>query len=162
MKKNVALCLLIIIIGWGLIGDFKVPKDVAEKPIPIWGQTMPSDTIIIVEDLSFVDGIANGTNVFGSFLKSLFIGIWDTFTDTFSSNMIWNLIWLIIGLPLSFIFQFILTLFVGVVVFFKMLFINTSIYYHIGYISSLLICCVIGSIAGADDKVDTVKKDRSL
>lgn len=32
------------------------------------------------------------------------------------------------------------------------------LYYHIGYISSFLICCVIGAIAGEDDKKVQLKK----
>jgi hypothetical protein len=138
----------------GFVCKFSAPEYAASKPISVLGVKVPlEDVVNYDEELSFLDGLSNGTSLVGSLIKAYFAAAWSTYTYWFSDSIItiWNLIWLFIGIPIALILAIFFTLFAGIVYFFKLLFINASFLYYIGFLLSFFGSFVIWGIAGEEE-----------
>lgn len=90
-------------------------------------------------DLSFFDGIKNGSIVIASYARDVIVSfICDYISGFYNKGIIMKLIWLVFGFFIEIIKNAFLCMFGTVVLVFKLLFQKGSVSYYLGYIITLL------------------------
>lgn len=91
-------------------------------------------------DLSFTDGIKNGSIVIASYARDVVVGfLCDYISGFYDKGIIMKIIWGVFGLFIEIIKNAFLCVFGTIALIFKLLFQKGSISYYIGYIISLLV-----------------------
>lgn len=91
-------------------------------------------------DLSFWDGIKNGSIVIASYARDVIVGfLCDYISGFYDKGIVMKIIWAFFGLFIEIIKNAFLCIFGTIVLVFKLLFQAGSISYYLGYIISLLV-----------------------
>lgn len=141
MKNFISLFVGVIIIYGMFFSEYHLSPNTDKSYKIFWVEYKFEDSkdVIIKDNLNFVDGLQNGTTLWGKSIKSLFVGGWDLYdslrlyVSMLNTNFLLKLALHLVVIIASFVIAF-LAMFAALIVFFyKLLFFKASISYYMGF-----------------------------
>ncbi|MBJ6721276.1 hypothetical protein I2750_13620 [Bacillus sp. PR5] len=141
MKNFISFFVSIIIIYGMFFSQYHLSPNTDKSYKFFWVEYKFEDSkdVVIKDNLSFVDGLQNGTTLWVKSIKSLFVGGWNIYdslrlyVSILNINFLLKLVLHLVVIFASLIIAF-LAMFAAIIVFFyKLLFFKASISYYIGF-----------------------------
>lgn len=167
MRTMVSIFIGIIIIYGMFFSKYHLSESTDKTYKILWAEYKFEDSknIIMKKDLTFMDGLNNGTVLLGNSLKKFFIAGWDffnTFTPYISlldPNFLIKILLYIIAIFVSLILAFLAIFIFAVVIFYKLLFFEAPLSYYAGFCVSFFGILFISKYVDESDQGKTTTKN---